>query len=113
MGGIIFYHTKNQRDNFRPPSSEYNISNGSRRPGILSRAWDTTRDRRLLGFYGGKGGRAHPAKAWAATVFRKSATTASRTPGNSYMRFNIRLPRGPTSVYLISLRDCTVSEVIK
>ena len=55
MGGIIFYHMKNQRDNFRPPSIEYNI-NGSRRPGILSRACDTTLGRRLLGFYGGKGG---------------------------------------------------------
>ena len=61
----------------------------------------------------GRGGRVHPAKAWTATVFRKSATTASRKPGNPYMRFNIRLPRGPTSVYWNSLRDCTVSEVIK
>ena len=56
MGGIIFYHMKNQRDNFRPPSLEYNIIHGSRRPGILSRAWDTILGQRLLGFYGGKRG---------------------------------------------------------
>ena len=55
MGGIIFYHMKHRRDNFRPRSLEYNIIYGSRRPGILSRAWDSTLGRRLLGFYGGRG----------------------------------------------------------
>ena len=38
------------------PSLDYNIIYGSRRPGILSRAWDTTLGRRLLGFYRGRRG---------------------------------------------------------
>ena len=34
-------------------------------------------------------------------------------PEKPYMMFNIRLLRGPTSVYLNCLTDCTVCEVIK
>ena len=58
----------------------------------------------------GEGGRAHP-----ANVPRQQSSEHPRQQCsiNPYMRSNIRLLGGPTSVYLNCLRDCTVSEVIK